>query len=91
MMRRPFSPTAPAVLAPVQRPAAPTAQPNLAAPKAPPQPVTIQDGKTIDFSSGKAVVKDEAKEKTALEKSLAEIDAATANVTFEPSAPPQKK
>jgi hypothetical protein len=49
----------------------------------PAPPVAIQDGKTIDFSSGQAVVKDDAKEKAAFDRSLAEIDSATANVTFE--------
>ena len=52
------------------------------------EPVAIQDGKTIDFSSGQAVVKDDAKEKAALQRSLSEIEAATANVTFEPKPAP---
>ncbi len=55
-------------------PRAPSARPGVA----------IQDGKTIDFSSGKAVVKDSAKEKAALDRSVAEMNAAAANVTFAP-------
>jgi cytoskeletal protein RodZ len=51
--------------------------------------VAIQDGKTIDFSSGVPLIKDDAKQKAALEKSLKEMDAATANVTFPPTG--QKK
>jgi len=58
-----------------------------AQPPAKPKPeVPIQDGKTIDFSSGVPVVKDDAKEKAALERSLKEMDEAARNVTFAPSA-----
>jgi hypothetical protein len=53
--------------------------------------VAIQDGKTIDFSTGRPVVKDDAKQKAALEKSLKEMDAAAASVTFAPKAPTEKK
>jgi len=73
-------------------------------PTAPPQPeVAIQDGKTIDFSSGRAVVKDDAKQKTLIEKSVREMADAAKDVTFgpapaaaaepkpaEPPAPPPK-
>jgi hypothetical protein len=55
---------------------------------APQKAVPIQDGKTIDFSSGKAVVSDDAKQKAALDRAVAEIDAATANVTFQPQPTP---
>lgn len=46
--------------------------------------VPIQDGKTMDFSSGKVVVKNDPAEEAALKKSVAEMDAAAGNVTFAP-------
>jgi cytoskeletal protein RodZ len=55
---------------------APTPRPNVA----------IQDGKTVDFSSGQPVVKDDAKEKKAIADSVAAMDEATKNVTFAPTA-----
>jgi hypothetical protein len=48
--------------------------------------VPIQDGKTLDFSSGKAVVKDSAAEKAAIDRSVAQMDAAAADVTFVPKS-----
>ena len=50
--------------------------------------VAIQDGKTLDFSSGKPVVKDTAKEKAAIEKAVREMDEAAKGVTF--GSPPAK-
>lgn len=47
-----------------------------------PTPVPIQDGKTLDFSGGKAVVKESADDKAALDQGLKEIDEATKSVTF---------
>ncbi len=55
--------------------------------KAPKPSVAIQDGKTIDFSSGVPLIKDDAKQKAALEKSLKEMEAAAAHITFPPSEP----
>jgi hypothetical protein len=49
--------------------------------------VAILDGKTIDFSGGAPVVKDDAKEKADLDRSLKEMQEATKNVRFGPSAP----
>jgi hypothetical protein len=49
--------------------------------------VPIQDGKTIDFSSGQPVVRDDAKEKARLEQAVKEIDAAAGNITFAPAKP----
>jgi hypothetical protein len=50
----------------------------------------IQDGKTLDFSSGKLVVKSDP----TLKQAGAELDAAVANVTFAPrgnqTTPPTK-
>lgn len=51
----------------------------------------IQDGKTIDFSPGVAVIKDDAKNRAALEKSLKEMDAAVKDVSFAPTPTAQKK
>ena len=53
--------------------------------------VSVQDGNTIDFSTGKPVAMDDAKQKAALEKSLKEMAAATAGVKFAPVAPAEKK
>jgi len=56
---------------------------------APHPEVAIQDGKTIDFSSGKPVVKDSAKEKAAIDKAVKEMEAAAKDVIFSsPTAPP---
>lgn len=52
---------------------------------APKREVAIQDGKTIDFSSGTAVVKDDASGKDAIEKAVAAMDAAAKDVTFAPA------
>ena len=49
--------------------------------------VTIQDGKAIDFSSGKPVVKDSAKEKASIEKAVKEMDEASQGVSFSSPAP----
>ncbi len=49
--------------------------------------VAIQDGKTIDFSSGVAVVKDDAKQKAVIDKAVAEMESALRSVTFAPAAP----
>lgn len=57
--------------------------------RSPKPEVTIQDGKTIDFSSGKPVVKDDAKEQKAIASSVAVMDEATKNVTFSPTATTQ--
>ncbi len=56
---------------------------------APKPAVAIQDGKTIDFSSGQAVVKDDAREKKAIANGVAAMDEATKNVTFPPTATTQ--
>lgn len=45
-------------------------------------PVAIQDGKTIDFSSGRPVTRDGAADKAALDAAVKEIDAASKDVTF---------
>jgi hypothetical protein len=52
--------------------------------------VAIQDGKAIDFSSGKPVVKDTAKEKASIDKTVKEMDEAAKGVTFASPTPPKK-
>ena len=57
--------------------------------KTPHPEVAIQDGKTIDYSSGRPVVKDDAKQKAAIDKSTKEMDEAAKGVTFgSPTAKP---
>lgn len=46
--------------------------------------VPIPDGKTLDFSSGKPVVKDSAAERAELNRAVKAMDAAAAGVTFAP-------
>lgn len=60
--------------------------------------VPIKNGATIDFSSGKPVVKDTPAEKTKIDRSVTEMTKATSDVTFppkpaaEPATPaPEKK
>ncbi len=52
--------------------------------KEPPADVAIQDGKTIDFSSGRPVVNEDEKQKASIDKALKEMDEATQGVTFTP-------
>jgi hypothetical protein len=59
----------------------------------PPVDLTKHDGKTIDFSSGKPVVKDTPEDRAALEKAQKEMAEATKGVTFQapnkkPEPPP---
>jgi hypothetical protein len=55
---------------------------------APKSNVQIEDQKTIDFSSGKAVVKDSADDKAVMDKAVKEMNDATKNFTFGPTTPP---
>jgi hypothetical protein len=57
------------------------------APKVNP-PVAIQDNATIDFSSGKPVVKDSAREKAIIDAAVKEMDDAVKDVTFTPTPAP---
>ncbi|HWA11171.1 MAG TPA: hypothetical protein VG838_17145 [Opitutaceae bacterium] len=49
-------------------------------------PVAIQDGKTIDFSSGKPVVKDSTRQKADIDAKVKEIDDAVKDVRFDQPA-----
>jgi hypothetical protein len=53
-------------------------------------PVPIQDGKTLDFSSGTPDVANSAADKAALDAGVKAIDEATKNITF-PAAPTPAK
>jgi hypothetical protein len=55
-----------------------------------PSPVPIQDGKTLNFSSGSPQVGDSAADKAALDAGVKEIDEATKNITFSAQPTPAK-
>jgi hypothetical protein len=56
----------------------------------PSSPVPVQDGKTLNFSSGSPQVGDSAADKAALEAGVKEIDEATKNITFPAQPTPAK-
>jgi len=71
-----------------------TTPPNTAAatqtsPAAPPE-VAIEDGKTIDFSSGRAEVRETPEDRAALEKARREMEEAAREVKFTPAKPAPK-
>ena len=51
--------------------------------------VAIQDGKTLDFSSGRPVVKDSPAEKKIIDSAVKEMDDAAKNVAFAPLVAPK--
>lgn len=55
-----------------------------------PAPVAIQDGRTINFSSGSPVVANSAADKAALDAGVKAIDEATRNITFPAQPTPAK-
>ncbi len=67
--------------------------PNQAAPPAPKPIVAIEDGKTLDFSSGAPILKDTAVEKAIIERAVHQINAAVQDVSFSSptKAPDEKK
>lgn len=70
--------------------AAPPVATRVLAPE-PPVNLTKTDGKTVDFSSGRPVVKDEAADKAAIAAAMKDINEATQGVKFEvakPAPPP---
>ena len=69
-------------------PGAQTAAPKPPITKAKPE-VPIEDGKTIDFSSGVPIVKDTATEKAAIDRAVKAMEDAAKDVTFGP--PPATK
>jgi hypothetical protein len=59
----------------------------IAATPATPTSISIEDGKTIDYSSGSAVIRDSATEKAIIAAAVKEMDAAAAGITFGPVTP----
>ncbi len=57
------------------------------APAPPVVDLTKHDGQTIDFSSGRPVVKDTPADKAALDQAVKEMEAAAREVTFTPPPP----
>jgi hypothetical protein len=55
-----------------------------------PEPVPIQDGRTLDFSNGSPEVKDSASDKAAMDAALRQMDAATKDITFKAVPPPKQ-
>ncbi|MBI2511696.1 MAG: hypothetical protein HYV96_06950 [Opitutae bacterium] len=80
----------PVVSAPAPIAAAPAATPA-AAPAPEPVDLTKHEAKTIDFSSGKPVVKDTPEDRAALQEGLKDIEEATRNVTFKADKKDPKK
>ena len=64
------------------------AAPGTAGASAPKPTVAIQDRKTIDFSSGKPVVKDSKQEQAIIDSAVKEMDEAAKSVHFDP--PPSR-
>lgn len=56
-----------------------------------PAEVPIQEGKTIDFSSGKPEVRETDEDRAAIERAKREMDEATKDVTFAPTKSSEKK
>ena len=52
----------------------------------PPMPVAIENGQTIDFSTGQAVVSENEADQVSLDKAQREMEEATAEVTFQPKS-----
>lgn len=83
-----------------RRAATPSAQAPASVPgplieRTPPEPVALgtpeTERKTIDFSSGQAVIRDTPADQAALEAAVRDIAAATKDVTFEAEKPAEKK
>ncbi len=53
--------------------------------------VPIQEGKTIDFSSGKPEIRATDEDRIAIERAKREMDEAAKDVTFAPTKSPEKK
>lgn len=68
--------------------AAPAARPAATQP-APYVDLTKHDGQTIDFSSGKPMVKDSPEDRAAIAAALKDMEEATRDTTFD--APPKKE
>jgi hypothetical protein len=56
--------------------------------KQPPARVAIENGQTIDFSTGEAVVTKNEADQAALDQAQREMEEATADITFQPKSEP---
>jgi hypothetical protein len=79
-----------------QRPPAPAPAVSPGSPATPdpvpaPAEVPIQEGKTIDFSSGQPEIRETDEDRAALEIAKREMDEATKDITFAPTKPAEKK
>jgi hypothetical protein len=81
----------PATIPPAPAPAVTPATPTTPAPTAAPAEVPIQEGKTIDFSSGQPEIRATDEDRAAIERAAREMDEATKDVTFAPTKPAEKK
>ncbi|HYC72975.1 MAG TPA: hypothetical protein VEB66_17315 [Opitutaceae bacterium] len=71
--------------------AAPRVEPRVVGPAAPaPVDLTKADGHTVDFSSGRPVVRKNPEDEAAIAAAKKDMDAALAEVSFEPAKPPGK-
>lgn len=57
-------------------------RPDADGPRPMPAEVPIEDGKTIDFSSGKAEVRNTTDDQAAMEAALKEMEEASKDITF---------
>jgi len=60
-------------------------------PTSAPAEVPIEEGKTIDFSSGKPEIRATDEDRIAIERAKREMDEATKDITFAPIKPAEKK
>ena len=82
------------VPAPIQPAPAPAITPEAPPPSdqvSAPAEVPIQEGKTIDFSSGKPEIRATDEDRIAIERAKREMDEATKDVTFAPTKPAENK
>lgn len=70
---------------PANETSAPAAAATVTSSKGPPPVVGIQDGRTIDFSSGQPMIIDADKENAALAKALKEMEEATKDIVIRPA------
>lgn len=64
----------------------PAAQAGPSSTPASPNEVAIQEGKTIDFSSGSADIRSTPADQAAIDAALKEMQEATRNISFDPPA-----
>lgn len=71
-----------------QQRAAPTPAPRVVGPTVPAEPVDLTqvDGQTVDFSTGRPVIRNDPADQAALEAAKPELEAALSEVNFAPPA-----